>query len=394
MNFRGPDARPPFRPEIEAIEQNGITGVALPHLDDPDVIPLWFGEGDRETPEIIRRASKEALDRGDTFYVHTRGRQSLRDAIKDYLDELYQIDVHPDRVSVPGSAMLGITIAAQFALSTGDHGIIVSPVWPNIDNVFRVTGAEVSHVRQRQTGSGWYLDLDDLRAELRPGTRAVFVNSPCNPTGWIMPPEQQRELLDLCRERGLVLIADEVYHRTVFERRAAPSFLEIAGDEDPVVVVNSFSKAWAMTGWRIGWVVAPRRHAVQWAALSECFNTGSTVFTQNSGIVALTEGEDFVRELQLQYGRGRDIVDRHLAGHPRLRYSTPEGAFYAFPEVEGLGDSLAFVEGVLAEEKVGLAPGFTFGPGNDGYFRLCFAQSHDRLEEAMARVVRYIDRHC
>ncbi|MEE2776778.1 MAG: pyridoxal phosphate-dependent aminotransferase [Acidobacteriota bacterium] len=393
MNDPRAGRRPPFRPEIELLEQNGITGVAFKRLHDPDVIPLWFGEGDCPTPPFIRQATKAALDEGNTFYNHTRGCQELRDAIKVYLDGLYGVDVHPDRISVPGSAMLGITIAAQFALSSGDHALVVSPVWPNIYNVFQVTGADVSHVRQRQTPEGWRLDLEDLRAEIRPNTQAIFVNSPCNPTGWIMRRAEQRELLDLCRERGLVLIADEVYHRTVFDAPVAPSFLEIADDEDPVIVVNGFSKAWAMTGWRIGWVVAPRRHAVQWAALSECFNTGTAVFTQHSGIAALTEGEDFVRELQAQYSRGRDIVDHYLKDHPRVRYSTPEGAFYGFPEVEGLRDSLAFVEDVLEQTNVGLAPGFTFGPGNESYFRLCFAQSHDRLERALGGVVQYIERH-
>ena len=385
-----PPRSSPFRPEIEAIRQNGITGVALKRLGDPAVIPLWFGEGDRVTPDFIRRAAIEALEAGDTFYNHTRGKQSLRDAIKVYLDDLYRIDVHPDRITVPGAAMLGVTIGAQWALSTGDHALVVSPVWPNIDTVFQVTGADIGHVRQRLEPDGWRLDLDDLRSALRPNTRAVFVNSPCNPTGWTMHRDQQLELLELCRERGIVIIADEVYHRTVFDGRAAPSFLEIAEDDDPVIVVNGFSKAWAMTGWRLGWVVAPRRHAMQWAALSECFNTGAAVFTQNAGIAALEKGEAFVRELQQQYGKGRELVGQYLSDHPRVEYSTPEGAFYAFPKITGMTDSLEFVESALAEIDVGLAPGFTFGPGNESHFRLCFAQSLERLEEALQRLVGFI----
>ena len=242
------------------------------------------------TEGFIREAAKEALDAGDTFYTHTRGKQALRDALKRYLDALYGIDLDPDRITVPGSTMLGITIAAQMALSTGDHAIIVGPAWPNIESTYRATGAEVTYVRQRRTEAGWQLNLADIRAALRPRTRSLFVNTPCNPTGWVMPAAQQAELLELCRERNILLIADEVYHRSVYDGEVAPSFMTLARDDDPVIVVNGFSKAWAMTGWRIGWVVAPSRHAETWAVLSECFNTGATVFVQQAAITALERG--------------------------------------------------------------------------------------------------------
>ena len=383
----------PRRPEIAALEQNGITRVALARLDDPKVIPLWFGEGDLATEGFIRDAAKQALDDGDTFYTHTRGRQTLRDALKRYLDALYGIDLDPDRITVPGSTMLGLTIAAQMVLGTGDHAIIVGPSWPNVESTFRVTGADVDFVRQRQARSGWRLDMDDVRAALRRRTRALFVNTPCNPTGWVMPPGQQAELLDLCRQRNVLLIADEVYHRNVFDGEVAPSFLTIAKDDDPVIVVNGFSKAWAMTGWRIGWVVAPSRFAEAWAVLSECFNTGATVFVQRAAIAALERGEEVVARLRGQYARGREIVAEVLGRCPRIELTAPRGAFYAFPRVQGLRSSLAFVQGVLAEEDVGLAPGYTFGPGNEAYFRLCFAQSHERLREGLERIVRYVERH-
>ena len=382
-----------LRPEIAALEQNGITRVALPRIDDPDVIALWFGEGDLATDELIRAAAKQALDDGDTFYTHTRGRQDLRDALKRYLDALYGIDLHPDRITVPGATMLGLAIAAQMVLSAGDHAIIAGPAWPNIDSMFRTTGAEVEYVRQRRTGAGWRLDIDDVRAALRPGTRALFVNTPCNPTGWVMPSEQQAELLELCRARNILLLADEVYHRNVFDGDVAPSFLTIAKDDDPVIVVNGFSKAWAMTGWRIGWVVAPSRFAEAWSILSECFNTGATVFVQRAAVTALERGEEVVARLRDQYARGRDIVTEVLDRCPRIELTEPRGAFYAFPRVRGMRSSLAFAQGVLAEENVGIAPGYTFGPGNEEYFRLCFAQSHERLREGLDRIVRYIERH-
>ena len=381
------------RPVIEALEQNGITKVAFPRIDDPAVIPLWFGEGDTVTPAFIRDAAKAALDDGQTFYTHTRGTLELREAIKRYLDGLYGLDIDPDRITVPGSAMMGVTIAAQTAVTSGDRALIVSPHWPNIEITYRVAGAEVDTVRQRETDSGWRLDVDEIIDAVKLGTRSIYVNSPCNPSGWVMGRELQAELLAFCRERDILIIADEVYHRTCFDRDHAPSFLEVARDDDPVVVVNGFSKAWAMTGWRLGWVVTPSRLCTPWTALSECFNTGATVFAQAGGVAALAHGEETVRTLREQYRGGRRIVERYLAGHPLIDLRMPEGAFYAFPRVEGVRDSLAFVQGVLAEEDVGLAPGYAFGPGNDAHFRLCFAQSHERLEEGLRRVVRYIERH-
>ena len=382
-----------LRADIESLEQNGITGVALKRLGDPEVIPLWFGEGDLVTPDFIRDAAKQALDEGHTFYSNPRGRPELRAAIGSYLGCLYNVDVDVERITVPGSSMLAITMAAQMTLNKGDHGLIVSPHWPNIDRAFQVTGASFSTVRQRWSSAGWYLAMDDLRAAVTPTTRALFLNSPCNPTGWVMSAAGQRELLEFCRERGIVVIADEVYHRTVFDGDAAPSFLEVASDDDPVIVVNGFSKAFTMTGWRLGWMITPRRYATQMAVLSECFNTGAPAFIQRAGVVALARGDELVARLRSQYRAGRDAVMEILGRHPRVELATPEGAFYAFPRIAGMGSSLAFVEGVLAEENVGLAPGYTFGPGNDEHFRLCFAQSPERLRIALQRIVNYIDRH-
>ncbi len=381
-----------FRREIERIEQNGITKVAFSRFDDPNVIPLWFGEGDTVTRDFIREAAKAALDDGHTFYVHTRGLPGLRSAVARYLDGLYGLEIHPDRITVPGAAMLGVTMAAQTALARGDHALIVNPAWPNIEAVFRVTGAEIGHVRQHLGPRGWQLDLEELFAAARPNTRAVYVNSPCNPTGWVMAREEQRRLLAFCRERKILLISDEVYHRTVFDTNCAPSFLEVAGENDPLVVVNGFSKAWAMTGWRLGWMVTPRSSRVPWSALSECFNTGATVFAQYGGIAALERGECVVRQLREQYRAGRAIVDAALAGHELIEHHSPDGAFYAFPRIRGLEDSLAFAQDLLREEDVGLAPGYTFGPGFDSHVRLCFARSHEKLIEGLKRLVRFVER--
>ncbi|MEX2482249.1 MAG: pyridoxal phosphate-dependent aminotransferase [Gammaproteobacteria bacterium] len=381
-----------LRDDIEHLEQNGIMRVALPRIGDPDVIALWFGEGDRVTPDFIREAAKRALDEGYTFYGHTRGRAELREAIKRYLAGLYGVELDVDRITVPGSSMLALTMAAQMTLTSGLHGLIVTPHWPNIDRAYRVTGAHYDTVRQRFDDSGWHLDLDDVAAAVQPQTRAIFVNSPCNPTGWIMQADEQRALLAFCRERGIVIIADEVYHRTVYDAEVAPSFLEVAGDDDPLIVVNGFSKAFAMTGWRLGWMVTPAGFGEQLAVLSECFSTSAPSFIQRAGLAALQQGEDVVHELRDQYAAGRGLVMDILGAHPLIELAPPVGAFYAFPRVPGLRSSLAFCEDLLAAENVGLAPGYTFGPDNEEHFRLCYAQSPERLAEALRRIVRYLER--
>ena len=382
-----------LRHEFESLEQNGITAVALPRISDPSVIPLWFGEGDAVTPEFIREAAKRALDEGRTFYDHPAGRADLRAAIKTYLDRLHGIDLAASRVVVPGSTMLSIFMAARMALGPGSHGIIVCPAWPNIDRSFQMTGGSFDFVRQRLEPSGWRLELEDVFEAVQPNTTTVFVNSPSNPTGWVMPEEEQRRLLDFCRARGIFIIADEVYHRNVFEGEVAPSFLTVAAPDDPVIVVNGFSKAFAMTGWRLGWMVVPAGYEEQMDAYSECCNTGAPNFLQSAGVAALEEGDPFVREMREHYRAGRDAVMEILAPHPRIELSPPVGAFYAFPRLRGLRNSLDFAQGLLAEEDVGVAPGYTFGPGNDDHFRICFAKSHERLETALHRIVSYLDRH-
>ena len=373
----------PFRKEMLELEQNGITRLAFARMDDPSVIALWFGEGDVPTPEFIRAAAVAALNDGETFYTHTRGRPELRQAIGQYLHRLYDVTVDDSRITVPGASMTAITIAAQTALTASDHAIIIGPAWPNIGLTYRMTGAAVTEVSQTLGPSGWVLDMDKVRDAVQPNTRSLFVNSPCNPTGWIMPAAQQQELLALCREKNILLIADEVYHRTVFDGLCASSFMTITKPDDPVVVVNGFSKAWSMTGWRVGWLVAPEGYETQWTTLSEFYNTGATVFAQLGAVAALEEGEDYVASLQSQYRAARDMVMQTLGQHPAITLAEPEGAFYAFPKVAGLTDSMAFVQGVLDEEDVGLAPGYTFGPGNESCFRLCFAQSLDRLETGL-----------
>jgi aspartate/methionine/tyrosine aminotransferase len=382
-----------IRDEIAALELSGIGKIAAGALHDPEVIPLWFGESDLVTAPFIREAAKRALDEGHTFYNYSRGILPLREALQRYHARIYGIDLDPDRITVPGSTMLTVVCAMQCLAARGDEVILIGPYWPNVRNVCTMMGARHVDVRVAESDGRWHLDLDAVAAAVTPRTKAIYVNSPSNPTGWVMTTAEQAALLDLCRRHGLGLIADEVHHRNVLAGPdPAPSFLTLAGPDEPVFVLNGYSKAWAMTGWRLGWMVHPAHLAEPMAVLAECNNTGATVFAQHGGIAALEEGEAFVAEFNARCRRNRDLVMATLGRHPRVRLLAPEGAFYAFPRIEGVTDSLAFARRVLAEAKVGIAAGYTFGPGNDDHVRLCFATGTERLAEALRRIVEVLDR--
>jgi aspartate aminotransferase len=204
-------------------------------------------------------------------------------------------------------------------------------------------------------------------------------------TGWIMPPDQQRELLEFCRARGIWIIADEVYTRFHYARPVAPSFLEIAEPEDLVLVVNSFSKAWSMTGWRLGWLTHPPSCRRTLAMLVQYNTSGTATFLQHAGVTAIEEGETYVRDLVERSRRSRDIVCDALGNLPRVRLSTrPEGGLYVYLKMSDVTDSRAFCETLFTETGVGLAPGFAFD--DDDMVRICFCTSPDVVSEAMERI--------
>jgi aspartate/methionine/tyrosine aminotransferase len=380
-----------LRPEIEALETSGISQLFALGVDREGVIPLWFGEGDLPTPDFICETAVRSLQAGNTFYSHKRGIPALREAIVAYMNGLFGAALDVERITVTSSGMNGIMLALQTIAGAGDSVVVVSPVWPNIMSGVRIMGATLKTVSLQSREDGFHLDMDELTAACDERTRAVFVNSPSNPTGWVMGPEDQRTLLDFCRTRGIWIMADEVYHRFVYERPAserprAPSFLDLARPDDAVIVVQSFSKTWAMTGWRMGWLVHPAALGANFDRLVEFNTSGAPRFLQDGCITALNEGEGFACHVIERCRQGRDLVTQRLSSLPRIRLACPEGAFYAFFAVEGLDDSLDTAKQILEEVSVGLAPGSAFGPGGEGHLRLCFAGGTERLSAALDRL--------
>jgi len=381
----------PIRASLDAIESSLIREVSDIGMAMGGVTPLWFGESDITSPDFVRDAAKASLDEGETFYSSNAGIAPLRAALARYESGLRGRQIDEERVVITISGMAAIMLAMETFVGAGDNAIVHTPIWPNCIQTVRIMGAEARLIELERGPDGWTLDLDALFAMADERTRAIFVNSPSNPTGWTMSGEDQARLLEFARARGIWIIADEVYTRISYEAPRAPSFLDIAQPEDPLVVVNSFSKNWCMTGWRLGWMVAPASLVPTITKLVEFNYSCIPVFVQRAGIAAIEQGEDFVAETLALYRRNRDLVYQRLAGIDGVHMANPPGAFYAFIAVDGMTDSLAAAKRILTDQKVGLAPGSAFGPGGEGHLRLCFALQSDKLSGALDRLAKSLE---
>ena len=374
------------RPSVLRLQPSLIRKIANAAMGRDDVIPLWFGEPDLPTPQFIRDVAKDAIDEGQTFYQPNAGIPQLRQALVAYMNGLYETAYDLDNIIVTSSGMAALALALQCVVSEGDRVVIPAPVWPNLPSIAEVMGAEIVRVPLRPLEGKWHLDMDALFAACGPGTRALLVNSPNNPTGWMLEDDEQQYILDFCRERDIWLIADEVYSRIVYDRQYAPTFADKVTEEDRYIIVNSFSKAWAMTGWRLGWLTAPKSLIPTLEILTE-FNY-SCIFApiQLAGIVALEQGEPFVTSSLARYQAALQVVTEAFDRLPRVLFPKPHAAFYAFFAVDGVTDSFAFAQQVLRETGVGLAPGAAFGPEGEGYLRLCYAAEVDVLQQALTQM--------
>jgi aspartate aminotransferase len=380
-----------LRPQIENLVESQIVEVWQLGFGRQNLIPLWVGESDMVTPAFIRHAAAKALEEGHTFYSYKRGEPELRDELTRYMNRHHGTPERPapvttDRVTVTSAGMNGLMITMECLLDQGDEIVAVTPVWPNIFAAAHVMGAVAKPVALTLTEHGWSLDLERLFAACGPRTKAMFINTPGNPTGWMMSADEQREVLAFCRRNGIWLIADEVYTRFTYDRPTAPSFLTIAEPDDDLIVVNSFSKPWAMTGWRLGWLTTSPAFGETLGKMVEFNTSGTTPFLQHGGVAAIRDGEPFVQEMVERCRIGRDLVHQALAALPRVRMVRPRAAFYAFFKIDGVADTVQFCKDLLLTTDVGLAPGAAFGPGGEGCVRLCFASSAARLSEAMERL--------
>jgi aspartate aminotransferase len=372
--------------DIIKVPGSRILDIARIAFEAPDVDLLCFGESDQPSPPSAVAAAVAALEAGETRYPDVRGLPELRHALAEYLTRLHAKPVSEDRIQIAASGMAAVATALTAVVHAGDRVVLHSPAWPNVGNAARVRGAQVDELALTPVAEGGFrMDFDRLDAMLE-GARAFILNSPNNPTGWTATRDELQTILEIARRRNVWLISDEVYSRLVYDGApAAPSLLDIAEADDRVIVCNSFSKTWVMTGWRLGWLVVPEAARDAITELVEVMHSGVAPFIQHAGVAAVRDTEALSR-FREHCANGRDLVGEALSGINRMHYAAPDGAFYAFVGVAGLSDSLAFAKRLVHEQKVAVAPGIAFGDAGEGYLRICFAQSASKLESAMERL--------
>jgi aspartate aminotransferase len=385
---------PRLRPEIEGIPESPLVTIATEAEAAPGTIKLCYGESDMPTPEFICRAADEAARSGHTFYTHTAGSPELRQAIAEKIFGLQGVQRRASEIVCTSGASMAIYLAIRAFIGRGDNAVIVSPAYAIYANAVRMAGGEPRLVPLALDGTGFALDVDALGHAIDANTRMLIVNSPSNPTGWVVDPAEQRALVDMARAHNLILLTDEVYERLAFDAEVAPGFAKSADGFDGLIVVNSFSKTYNMTGWRLGWAEASERVARALHAAAEFMTSNPNSMAQQAGIVALRDGESYVRELRAHYAARRAQVKAALEPIPGVTLPDPRGAFYAFPRIEGLSNSATTAMRVLREAKVAVAPGVAFGASGEGHLRLCFAASEPTMREALQRLSAFLrNRH-
>lgn len=381
-----------LHPRARSAPASGIVSVVNYAREKPGMIPLWVGEGDLATPDFICDAAAASLKAGETFYTYQRGIPELREALARYTASLYGVPADSSRFFVTNSGMHAVQIVLASVAGPGDEVIFVAPLWPNLQAAAGIAGATAVEVPLDPKDGAWHLDLGRLARAITPRTRAIFVNTPNNPTGWTADAQTIRAIVELAREAGCFVIADEIYSRFYYNGLRAPSFHEAEDAQDFILYVNSFSKNWSMTGWRVGWIEAPAEMGDVIENLVQYSNSGVPTFIQRAAIAALSEGESFVTSQIERAHVARDLFADALLSTNRVELTKPEGAFYAFFKIDGIEDSRPVAFRIADEALVGLAPGTAFGTASPGFFRACFHRRLDQVEEAGRRLAEWIGR--
>jgi aspartate aminotransferase len=381
-----------FRREVLDVRESPMVQIATVAESMPGSVKLCYGESDMPTPEFICRAATDAMRAGHTFYTHTAGYLELRQAIATKVFELHGVSYRPSEVMSTVGATAGIFTAIRAYVGPGENAVVISPTYAIFSNGVIMAGAEPREVPLAREGARFRLDLDRLRRAIDSRTRLLIINSPSNPTGWVATVEEQKAIAALAEQHDLMVLSDEVYERLVYDAPIAVSFARIVENRDRLIVVNSFSKAYNMTGWRLGWALASEQtiHAMDKAA--EFITSNAPAMVQQAGIVALREGEDYLRDLRDHYAKRRAQVKAALSVIPGVSLAEPEGAFYAFFRVEGLTDSTAFAAELVQQTGLALTPGVAFGSAGEGYLRLCFAASEKTLSDGLERFRTFMTR--
>jgi len=385
-----------FRPVLHALTANPGVEMMSYAAGKRDMITMGQGEGDAPTPDFIIDATTKAMKEGKMFYGPTLGQEPLRQSLSDYYTRIYDMDIPSDRIFVTASGSTAMHLSLASLLDKGDNVVAVTPIWKNLLGAVELTQASTTQVPLDYVDDTWSLDLDKLFDAVTPYTKVMLIVTPSNPTGWTATKEEMRAILDFARERGIWVLADEVYARLVYNSTystvRSDSFLDVATEDDLLLVVNSFSKSWAMTGWRMGWIVGPKIAEAKIKDVALYNNLCPPTATQYGAIAALEEGEDFLASQIALYKSNRDLMMERLGamGGGRVHLAKPEATFYGFFKVDGEPDCIALTKRFIDEAQLLLSPGCAFGTTCKGYIRMCFAVSEARLKEAFDRMEKVL----
>lgn len=347
-----------------------------------DVVRLEIGDPDLPTPAVITRAAEEAMEQGDTGYTQSAGLPGLREAVSAHYTAAYGVAVDPEDIVVTQGTSPAMLLVFGALLDPGDEVIVSDPCYPAYPNYVNFLGGVPVTVSVRPE-EGFRFRPEEIRAAITPKTRAIMVNSPCNPTGTVLPPEDLAELAVIAEEHGIWIVSDEIYHGLDFSGRSR-SILEFT---DRAFVLNGFSKVYAMTGWRLGYLIAPRPFVRPCEKIQQNFFLCANHFVQVAGTVALTEAQDEVVRMREIYDERRRYLIPALRDIGLTVACEPTGAFYVFADARAWGDdSLELSRRILEEAQVSVAPGIDFGPGGEGFLRFSYATSLERLAEGVARL--------
>jgi aspartate aminotransferase len=391
-----------MREELLNVAESPMVQIATIAESMPGSLKLCYGESDLPTPRFIIDAMTDAALGGHTFYTHTAGYRELRQAIADKIFELHQVRYDLPEIMATVGGTMGIYTAIRAFVGRGDNAAIVSPAYAIFSNAAIMAGAEPRPVSLALQGNRFVLDLDRVRAAIDTNTRMLIVNSPSNPTGWVISEDEQRALAQIAERHDLVILADEVYERLVYDDKpkglspqrlsphVAPSFARVVMNRDRLIVVNSFSKTYNMTGWRLGWAQSSERIIKTMYKAAEFITSNPSAMVQQAGIVALRDGEACIAGLRDHYAQRRAQVKTALESIPGVSLPDPQGAFYAFPKCSFITDSTAFTAALVRGTGVALAPGVGFGRDGEGYIRVCFASTEATVGEALARFKSFV----
>ncbi len=378
---------------VVAVAQSRIRELADIAMSMDGVIRLYFGESNQPTPRYIKEAAIRALDDGYTFYTANAGLPSLRQAIAEKYREIYDVTLDPVKsIVVTASGVQALNVSIRCVLDPGDEAVVLTPAWPNGSAIVGMCSARAVEIPYVLHGENYEINFSAVESAINRKTRLLIYTSPSNPLGWVATEKDQQRLLDLCRRFGLWLLADEVYERLYYEGPVAPSILRKCTPDDAVIVVQSFSKSYCMTGWRLGWLVS-RGDLVQKATqLNEFIVSHAASMTQRAAETALRDGEEEIRKMVARLRQNRDALRPALGEMKGVTVPQAPGAFYLFPRIEGVSDSFEFCRQLLLEKKVGIAPGVAFGAGGEGSVRICYAADRSMLDQAAERLADFLNR--